>query len=419
MDKICVIGLGYIGLPTASMFATNGYRVLGVDINETVVRTINKGNIHIEEPGLKTIVQAAINSGKLKASLKPEEADVFIIATPTPFKENKKPDLSCVEAATHAITPLLQKGNLIIHESTSPPGTTTGLITGILKEKGFDLENDLYLAHCPERVLPGKVLKELIENDRIVGGINRASAEKAAKLYRSFVTGEIYFTDATTAEMAKLAENIYRDVNIALVNELALICSKIGINVWEVVELANKHPRVHLHNPGPGVGGHCISVDPWFIISAFPGQAKLTKLARKTNDNMPAHILLKVKDLLKKISVPKIAVLGVTYKGNIDDTRESPAVEIIDSLNDHFSLSIYDPHVKHFKYELSGFEETFSDADLILVLTAHNEFRYIDPDGVGKLMRNKAIFDTRNCMSRDKWENAGFKTFLLGCGGYN
>jgi UDP-N-acetyl-D-mannosaminuronic acid dehydrogenase len=416
MEKICVIGLGYIGLPTASMFATNGYKVTGVDVNETIVSTINNGDIHIEEPGLKTVVQAAINSGNLRASLEPEEADAFIITVPTPLKDNKEPDLSCVENATRALTPFIQKGNLIILESTSPPGTTSGLIAGILEEKGFNVQKDLFLAYCPERVLPGRILRELIENDRIIGGINRISAEKAAVLYRSFVAGEIYLTDAMTAEMVKLTENTFRDVNIALVNEIGLICSKIGVNVWEVIELANRHPRVQLHKPGPGVGGHCISVDPWFIIFESPEDAGLIKLARETNDGMPVYVTKNVKKLLKGISNPKVAVLGAAYKGNVDDVRESPARKIIDLLRGELTVSIYDPYVKYFEYELSGFEETLTDADLILVLVDHDEFRYIDPMGAGKLMRTKKIFDTRNCINMDKWRKAGFMTFLLGSG---
>jgi len=417
MKKICVIGLGYIGLPTASMFAINGYQVVGVDVNEAVVATLNKGNIHIEEPGLKTIVQAAMKSGNLKAQLKPDKADAFIIAVPTPFKDGRKPDLSYVESATHSIVPYLEKGNLIILESTSPPGTTSDLIAGILKESGFDIENDLYLAHCPERVLPGKILKELVDNDRIIGGINSASAEKAAALYKSFVGGDIHITNSTTAEMAKLVENTYRDINIALVNELAVICSKLGINVWEVIELANKHPRVHLHSPGPGVGGHCISVDPWFIVAGFPEEAKIITLARKINDAMPNYVIKNIKKILKGVQRPKIAALGIAYKGNVDDTRESPAVEIIDHLRKKIDVKIYDPHVKHFKYEIANFEEAFKNADLILILTDHNEFRYLDPDAIGKLMRSRNIFDTRNCIDLDKWKKAGFKTHLLGCDG--
>jgi UDP-N-acetyl-D-mannosaminuronic acid dehydrogenase len=425
MQTICALGLGYIGLPTASMFATHGFKVVGVDVNEAVVSTINRGQIHIEEPGLKTIVSAAINSGNLSASTKPVPADVFILAVPTPFKEGKKADMSYVENATRAIVPVVKKGNLVILESTSPPGTTANLVVPILKECGLDPATDIYVAHCPERVLPGRILEELIVNDRIIGGINAESAERAADLYRSFVTGNIFCTDATTAELSKLVENIYRDVNIALANELAVICEKLGVNAWEVITLANKHPRVDLHRPGPGVGGHCISVDPWFIVAGFPDDAKLIANARHRNDHMPQHVLQRVKKILADVKNPKIAVLGVSYKGNVDDTRESPSLEIIEQLSKGLfpkkgsgttEVTIYDPHVKQFDYELSAFEDTFRNADLILVLTDHNEFRYLDPDGVGALVRNKRILDTRNCTNREKWQRAGFTTYLIGDG---
>lgn len=425
MQTICVLGLGYIGLPTASMFATHGFRVVGVDVNESVVSTINRGRIHIEEPGLKTIVAAAINSGNLSASTKPVESDVFILAVPTPFKDGKIADMSYVEAAARAIVPVLKKGDLVILESTSPAGTTANLLVPVLEESGLDVKRDLYLAHCPERVLPGRILQELIANDRIIGGINAESAERAAELYRSFVTGNIYCTDATTAELAKLVENTYRDVNIALANELAVICEKLGVSVWDVIAFANKHPRVNLHSPGPGVGGHCISVDPWFIVADFPDDAKLVAGARQRNDSMPHHVLERVSKILASVVDPKIAILGVSYKGNVDDTRESPAIEIIEQLSGEMrigkgagkaQITIYDPHVKHFDHELSPFEDTFRNADLILVLTDHNEFRYLDPDGVGALVRRKWIFDTRNCMNRSKWQQAGFSTYLIGDG---
>jgi len=417
LKNICVIGLGYIGLPTASMFAMRGFKVVGVDVNESIVATINKGDIHIEEPGLKTIVTAAIKSGNLRASTKPVESDVFILAVPTPFKDNKLPDMSYVENATRSIVPVIRKGNLVILESTSPAGTTRQLIANILKESKLNVEKDIYIAHCPERVLPGKILEELIGNDRVIGGINRESAEKAAELYRSFVTANIFITDSTTAELVKLVENTFRDVNIALANELACICEKLGVNVWEVISLANKHPRVKIHNPGPGVGGHCISVDPWFIVADFPDDAKLIKIARYRNDGIPYHVVEIIKNILDGVKNPKVAILGVSYKGNVDDTRESPSIEVIEELKKaQFYVNIYDPHVKHFQFELSGFEEVFRDADLVTILTDHNEFRYLDPEGVGNLMRKRIIFDTRNLINRDKWEKAGFETYLIGDG---
>lgn len=418
MKKICVLGLGYIGLPTASIFATNGYKVLGVDTDESIINLLKQGKIHIEEPGLKTIVQAALNSKNLMLSLKPEKADIFIIAVPTPFKGNKQPDLSYIESATQSILPYLEKGNLVILESTSPPGTTVKIVKQILKRTGLKIGKDLYLSHCPERVLPGQILKELIENDRIIGGINAKSSTLTANLYKSFVSGKIYFTGTTTAEMAKLAENTYRDINIAFVNELAIICDKIGIDVWEVIELANKHPRVNLHKPGPGVGGHCIAVDPWFIVSEFPKEAKLIELARTINDRMPEFVTQKILNLVQGIKDPKVAILGVAYKGDVDDTRESPAIKIIELLNSNqkipkLTLSVYDPHVKHFDYELSSFETTFKGADLIAVLIDHKEFKYIDPEEVAKLVRNHLFFDTRNCTNTEKWNKAGFDVYML------
>jgi len=418
MKKICVLGLGYIGLPTASIFATNGFEVAGVDSNDSVVQLLKNGKVHIEEPGLKTLVQAALNSKNLKISSKPEEADVFIIAVPTPFKEDKKPDLSYIESATHSILSMVKKGNLVILESTSPPGTTIKVVGKILKETGLKIGEEIYLSHCPERVLPGKILKELIVNDRVIGGINRKSSELTADLYKTFVQGKIYITAATTAEMVKLVENTYRDLNIAFANELSLICEKIGINVWEVIELANKHPRVNIHNPGPGVGGHCLAVDPWFIVSGFPKESQLIKTARKINDNMPEFVSQKVVKLIKDIENPKVTILGLAYKGDVDDTRESPAFKIIHSLESNkknldIQICIYDPHVKYSDYELSSFEGAFKNTDLIILLTDHKEFKYIDPEEVIKLVRKPVILDTKNCINQEKWVNSGFKVINI------
>lgn len=420
-SKLCVMGLGYIGLPTSSLFATNGLKVVGVDVTEYVVKTVNSGDIHIEEPGLKTVVSAAVKSGNLVASLEPEEADAFIIAVPTPFKHNNNPikeaDMSYVESAMKMILPYLKKGNLVILESTSPIGTCENLLKPMIEEAGFVVGEDIYLAHCPERVLPGKILKESISNARIIGGINEKSSLLAENLYRTFVEGEIYITTATTAEMCKLMENTYRDVNIALANELANICSKIGINAWEVIEYANKHPRVNIHSPGPGVGGHCISVDPWFIIEKFPTEANIIKLSRTTNDNQPKNVVSFVEKINENKKLNKITVMGITYKGNVDDTRESPAIEIIDILKEKLPntiISIYDPHVNDKKFEISNLEDSFKNSDLALLLTNHNEFKYLFPDEIGKIMNTKMIYDTRNCLDLNKWERAGFKTYLLG-----
>ena len=415
MKKICVLGLGYIGLPTASIFATHGFDVLGVDVAPLVVSTISGGNVHIEEPGLKTIVQAATNSGNLKASLEPEPADAFIIAVPTPFTRERTADLTHVEAAARSIVGLLKRGNLVILESTVPPGTTTNLLGPILAESGLTLGDDLYLTYCPERVLPGRILKELIGNDRLVGGINRRSAEIAAGLYGSFVEGEIFLTDATTAEMAKIIENTYRDVNIALANEVAVLSEKLGINAWEVIELANRHPRVNLHSPGPGVGGHCIPVDPWFIVERFPDHARLIKMSRMINEAMPEYIVKLIGEATAKIAEPKVTLLGMAYKGNVDDTRESPAQTIVSLLRESgYAVNVYDPHVKRSTIELSDLERAFSNSDCVVLVTDHDEFRYLDPSELGKLMRTRIAIDTRNCLNTENWQKAGFTVHLLG-----
>ncbi len=304
--KICVIGLGYIGLPTASFLGTKGYDVHGVDISQHVVDTINDGRIHIVEPDLDIMVKSAVQGGKLKASLEPCEADIFIIAVPTPFKEGKKPDLSYVAAATKKISPFIKPGNLVILESTSPVGTTDEVVAQILKDDGHKVGEEVYIAHCPERVLPGRILIELVENDRVVGGINDASTQITVEFYESFVRGEVLATTAKTAEMVKLTENSFRDVNIAFANELSMICDEENISVWEVIALANRHPRVNILNPGPGVGGHCIAVDPWFIVDRSPQYARLIKTAREVNDYKPEWVLERVRAKAAKFKHPTI-----------------------------------------------------------------------------------------------------------------
>lgn len=416
MKTITVLGLGYIGLPTASVLATHGCTVHGVDISDHVVGIINKGDIHIEEPGLKTLVQAAINSGNLRAWTKPQPADVYILAVPTPITGEKSADLSCVEAAARAIVPILKQGDLVILESTSPPGTTVDFLCPILAESGLKLGEELFVAHCPERVLPGKIIRELIQNTRIIGGINERSARMARDIYSAFVEGDIHLTDATTAEMVKIMENTYRDVNIALANELARIAPGLNINAWEVIRFANLHPRVNLHAPGPGVGGHCISVDPWFVVEKFPQTARLISQARHINDGMPEYTCRLLLDTVKHIERPKITVLGITYKPDVDDVRESPALRLIELLGEHpdVYLSVYDPHVRHFEHELSGFEAAFRDSDCIVLMVDHAEFKYINPRQVGNLMRSKHVLDTRNALNRDEWQEAGFRYRLLG-----
>lgn len=399
-QKIVVMGLGYIGLPTASLLATKGYKVVGVDINVKTIDIINQGNIHIVEPDLDILVKTAVGSGNLKASLQPEEADTFIIAVPTPFKitdnNPKTPDVCYVEAATRSISPYLKPGNLVILESTSPIGTTER-IRDVIYELRPDLATtgNLFITHCPERVLPGHIIRELVDNDRIIGGIDRASAEKAKVLYHSFCNGNLYLTDAKTAEMAKLAENSFRDVNIAFANELSLICDRIGINVWELIELANKHPRVKILQPGPGVGGHCIAVDPWFVISAAPEDAKLIRTAREINDYKPHWVLEKVYAKAGRFKHPIIGCLGLAFKANIDDLRESPALEIVRELMKVETVRVMacEPNVNDDfnEFKLYALEEVIREADILLVLVDHSEFMTIDRE----LLKEKVVIDTR------------------------
>lgn len=418
MKNICIMGLGYIGLPTASMLASKGVNVFGVDINPEIVKTINEGNIHIEEPGLKSLVESVVESGKLRAFNKAQAADVFIIAVPTPVKQGKKACLDYVEAAANSIVDILKPGNLVILESTSPPETTKNFLVPILEKSNLKIGEELFVAYCPEKVLPGKIIYELVNNKRIIGGINEKSAQMAKEVYSTFVEGEIYLTDTVTAEMVKIMENTYRDVNIALANELAKISCKMGINAWEVINLANLHPRVNLHNPGPGVGGHCISVDPWFIVEKNPTLAQLISQARNTNDSMPEFTYDLILQAVKDIPNPKITILGLTYKPDIDDIRESPSIEIAEMVrkNPNMSLAIYDPHVKSFGYGLSSFDEAVKDSDCIVLAVNHSAFDSINPAEVGKSVRNKIIIDARNSINKQDWQNNGFKYVLLGNG---
>ncbi len=393
-NSVCVLGLGYIGLPTASLLGTKGYDVVGVDVSQEVVDTINRGEIHIVEPDLDLLVKSAVNSGKLKASTSPSPADIFIIAVPTPFKENHKPDLSYVESATRAIVPHIKTGNLIILESTSPVGTTDDVVAKILKEEGFDTNNEVHVAHCPERVLPGRILIELIQNDRIVGGTSQAATEMAASFYEEFVNGEVLRTNAKTAEMSKLTENSFRDVNIAFANELSIICDHEHIDVWELISLANRHPRVDVLQPGPGVGGHCIAVDPWFIIDRAGEKAKLIRAAREVNDSKPQWVIDKVTEKASKFRRPVIACLGLAFKANVDDLRESPAHEIVKALQakNIADLLICEPNIKtHPEFELTEYNEAIDKADILLVLVDHKEFKTIKPT----VFIEKMVVDTR------------------------
>ena len=408
IQKIVVVGLGYIGLPTASMLATKGHQVVGVDINEVAVNTINSGKIHIVEPVLDILVRSAVNSGNLRASLVPETADTFILAVPTPFKtdkdgSDKRPDISYIETATRAIAPYLVAGNLVILESTSPVGTTE-LIRDIIAELRPDLFNHeprtsnlehLFIAHCPERVLPGHIIRELVDNDRIIGGVNKASSEKARDLYKTFCNGGIFLTDSKTAEMAKLVENSSRDVSIAFANELSMICDKLGINVWELIELANKHPRVNILQPGPGVGGHCIAVDPWFIVAAAPNEARLIRTAREVNDAKPHWVLEKVIAKSERFKNPVIGCLGLAFKANIDDLRESPAMEITRDLikSGIGRVMACEPNVhdKFDEFPLYELSTVLKEADILLLLVDHEEFKNIDRE----LLKGKVLIDTR------------------------
>lgn len=395
--SICVIGLGYIGLPTASLLATKGFSVTGVDTNPAVVESIQRGQVHIVEPDLDVLVKSAVHSGNLTASLKPQPADIFIIAVPTPFRENKKPDTRYVESATQALIPALESGNLVILESTVPVGTTQMIVGDTIFNVRPELKGKLAVAHCPERVLPGQILRELIENDRVVGGIDTYSTEAAVDFYQSFVNGEVLATDATTAEMAKLTENSYRDVNIAFANELSMICDELQINVWELIRLANRHPRVNILNPGPGVGGHCIAVDPWFIVSSAPETARLIRTAREVNDHKPEWVLEKVRQKAQRFKHPVVACLGISFKADIDDVRESPALEIVRALMQETEMEILvnDPFAGAQRdFDLLPADEVIKRADIVLILVDHKPYRRLS----AAALKEKIVIDTRGML---------------------
>jgi len=380
--SVCVIGLGYIGLPTAALLANRNYKVHGVDVVQSTVDTINDGHIHIVEPELDIFVRSAVNSGNLKASLTPQDSDIFIIAVPTPFHEGFVPNIDYVVSATKSIAPYVKKGNIVILESTSPVGTTDK-VNEVLAENGVDVSS-IYVAHCPERVLPGKIMKELVDNDRIVGGITPEATEATVEFYKTFVSGEVLKTDAKTAEMAKLTENSYRDVNIAFANELSILCDKFGINEWELIELANRHPRVNILQPGAGVGGHCIAVDPWFIVHKGGKDAKIIRTAREVNNYKTEWVIEKIKKVALKVEnesgkKAKVACMGLAFKPDIDDLRESPALYITKKLKaDGVDVLAVEPNIKsHNEFEIVEDTKAIEAADVVVFLVAHKEFKGI------------------------------------------
>ena len=386
MKTVVTIGLGYIGLPTSALIASKGTNVHGVDINQSIVDTINRGEIHIVEPELDKVVKSVVQKGLLRADTKAIKSDVYLIVVPTPFKGNHEPDISFVEAATKGIIPLLKKGDLYIIESTSPVGTTEKMQKLIFTSRP-DLEGFIHIAYCPERVLPGNVMHELIENDRVIGGVDKASTQKAISFYKKYVKGELYGTNARTAEMCKLVENSSRDSQIAFANELSLICDKAEIDVWELISLANKHPRVNILQPGCGVGGHCIAVDPYFIVSDYPIESKMIGTAREVNNYKSFWCAEKIQNVklqfeLKYGKKPKTALMGLAFKPNIDDLRESPAKYIVQKVlqnsnnEEHY---IVEPNIEtHSVYKLTDYKEAIENADIVVFLVAHNEFKFMD-----------------------------------------
>jgi UDP-N-acetyl-D-mannosaminuronic acid dehydrogenase len=427
--KICVLGLGYIGLPTASTFATNGLEVVGVDIRPEVVSTLQRGDIHIHEPGLRTLVHAAVKSGKLRVQSEPEPADAFIIAVPTPFHPSQRgslngqsyrqADMGAVIAAAEAIVPHLRAGNLVVLESTSPPRTTSDLLAPILERSGLKAGDDFHLAYSPERVLPGQILRELIENARVIGGITPACAQAGRDLYGLFVRGEIVRTDATTAETVKLMENTYRDVNIALANEFSRLADRFGVDVWEAISLANRHPRVTILSPGPGVGGHCISVDPWFLVESAPELTTLIRSARQVNDSQPRFVVELIERALGSLASKRIAALGMAYKPDVDDLRESPGIEVIRLLRERgAAVNAFEPFSPDAApsgiRSARSLDEALAEADAIVLLVGHSQFRDLKPADLASRTPARVVVDAVNAWDGASLAQTGFTVYRLG-----
>lgn len=429
INSLCVIGLGYIGLPYAATFAAHGLNVHGVDVNPRVVQSLQAGKIHIYETGLQDVLDEALRVGRLTVSSQPVEADAFIIAVPTPFQHEKfgeyngirfkLADMRAVASAAEAILPFLRKGNLVILESTSPPRTTIELVAPILERSNLRAGIDFHLCYSPERMLPGNLLYELVNNARIIGGITPESAQAARDLYKTFVQGEIHETDATTAEMVKIMENATRDVNIALANEFARLAEKFGVDVWEAIRLANLHPRINILNPGPGVGGHCISVDPWFFVEAAPEVSALIYQARKVNDEQPHFVVNKAQQAFGELRNKRIAALGLAYKPDVDDLRESPAVEVVRLLQkDGAIVRAWEPFAPSAKLEgidmAVDFDSAIKDVDAILLLVNHSQFRSLDPASVASKTKARIAIDAVNAWNLKDWQAAGFSLHRLG-----
>lgn len=418
MDKICVLGLGYIGLPTALLFATHNAKVVGVDINPKVVSSLKKGKPHFEEKGLPELLKEALEKKAFVPSTEVVEADAFIICVQTPLdKEYHVADLAYVVKGCEMIVPHLKKGDMVIIESTISPGSSENLFRITLEKSGLKAGKDFYLIHTPERAIPGNTIYEMINNHRVIGGLTKEGTEKARQLYEKFVPKDkIHCTDAKTAEIVKLMENTFRDLNIALANEFAIMSEELGIDVWEAIKYANLHPRVDILRPGPGVGGHCIAIDPWFLVETSLN-AQLIQMARSINDSMPFYTLRLTKQILgRETEFPVITILGVAYKGNVDDTRETPALKYIHLAEKYgMQIKIHDPLCKDFEGgELLSLEEAVKDSDCIVLITDHNIFKEVDPEVVGKLMRKKNLLDARNILDHKKWKKAGFNVKVLG-----